>query len=116
MAEWVDAIWSKRTPDNPDGRIWQGFVAKPADCEKGIEFDRKLYILRREFEKADDKKGTALGVILIVITLLFIAGAIAGLIYLGVSLVKGTLTPATTVAVIVSLVIIVIMIFKGKQK
>ena len=28
MAEWVDAIWSRRTPDNPDGRIWQGFVAK----------------------------------------------------------------------------------------
>lgn len=28
VAEWVDAIWSKRTPDNPDGRIWQGFVAK----------------------------------------------------------------------------------------
>ena len=32
--------------------IWQGFIEKPADCEKGIEFDRKLYILRREFEKA----------------------------------------------------------------
>ncbi|SFI44693.1 glutamate synthase (ferredoxin) [Treponema bryantii] len=32
--------------------IWQGFVEKPADCETGIEFDRKLYILRREFEKA----------------------------------------------------------------
>ena len=33
--------------------IWQGFVEKPADCETGIEFDRKLYIVRREFEKAD---------------------------------------------------------------
>ena len=31
--------------------IWQAFIEKTADCEKGIEFDRKLYILRREFEK-----------------------------------------------------------------
>ncbi len=38
--------------------IWQGFIEKPADCEKGIEFDRKLYILRREFEKADDAHKT----------------------------------------------------------
>jgi len=32
-------------------QIWQGFVEKPADCEKGLDFDRKLYIVRREFEK-----------------------------------------------------------------
>lgn len=31
--------------------IWQAFIEKPSDCEKGLEFDRKLYILRREFEK-----------------------------------------------------------------
>ena len=31
--------------------IWQAFIEKPKDCEKGLEFDRKLYILRREFEK-----------------------------------------------------------------
>ena len=33
--------------------IWQAFIEKPKDCEKGLEFDRKLYILRREFEKGD---------------------------------------------------------------
>ena len=33
-------------------QIWQGFVEKPSDCEKGLDFDRKLYILRREFEKS----------------------------------------------------------------
>ena len=32
--------------------IWQAFIEKPKDCEKGLEFDRKLYILRREFENA----------------------------------------------------------------
>ena len=37
--------------------IWQGFVAKPEDCEKGLEFDRKLYVLRREFEKGSGVLG-----------------------------------------------------------
>lgn len=32
--------------------IWQGFVEKPADVKKGLDFDRKLYIIRREFEKS----------------------------------------------------------------
>ena len=31
-------------------QIWQGFVEKPADCEPGLDFDRKLYIVRRLFE------------------------------------------------------------------
>ncbi|MCR5435906.1 MAG: glutamate synthase large subunit [Treponema sp.] len=35
--------------------IWQAFIEKPKDCEKGIDFDRKLYILRREFEKGAGK-------------------------------------------------------------
>ena len=35
-------------------QIWQGFVEKPGDCETGIDFDRKLYIVRREFEKNSD--------------------------------------------------------------
>lgn len=36
--------------------IVQGFVKKPDGCAKGIEFDRKLYVLRRVFEKTS--KGT----------------------------------------------------------
>ncbi|MCR4899793.1 MAG: glutamate synthase large subunit [Treponema sp.] len=40
--------------------IWQCFIARPADCEKGIEFDRKLYVLRREFENdPSTSSGTA---------------------------------------------------------
>ena len=31
-------------------QLWQGFVEKPADCEKGLDFDRRLYIVRRLFE------------------------------------------------------------------
>ena len=31
--------------------IMQGFVKKPKDVNKGIEFDRKLYVARRVFEQ-----------------------------------------------------------------
>ncbi|WP_297051996.1 glutamate synthase large subunit [uncultured Dubosiella sp.] len=31
--------------------LMQGFVRKPADVEKGLPFDQKLYVIRREFEK-----------------------------------------------------------------
>lgn len=31
--------------------IMQCFVKRPANCKKGLDFDRKLYVLRRQFEK-----------------------------------------------------------------
>jgi glutamate synthase (NADPH/NADH) large chain len=34
--------------------IMQGFVKKPRDVEKGLDFDRKLYIVRRIFEQSND--------------------------------------------------------------
>ena len=33
-------------------KIMQGFVAKPEETEKGIDFDRRLYVVRREFEQS----------------------------------------------------------------
>ena len=34
--------------------IMQGFVKRPADVEKGLDFDRKLYVVRRVFEQSID--------------------------------------------------------------
>ena len=34
--------------------IMQGFVKKPANIEAGLDFDRKLYIVRRVFEQSSD--------------------------------------------------------------
>ncbi len=34
--------------------IMQGFVGRPADVEKGLAFDRKLYVVRRVFEQSND--------------------------------------------------------------
>lgn len=32
--------------------IWQGFLEKPEDVQAGLDFDKKLYVVRREFEKS----------------------------------------------------------------
>ncbi len=32
--------------------IMQLFLGRPAGCEKGLDFDRKLYVIRREFEQS----------------------------------------------------------------
>ncbi|MGN0306950.1 MAG: glutamate synthase large subunit [Lachnospiraceae bacterium] len=34
--------------------ILQAFIEKPAETAKGLEFDRRLYIVRREFEQSTD--------------------------------------------------------------
>lgn len=34
--------------------IMQCFIERPSDCEKGIDFDRRLYVVRREFEQSSD--------------------------------------------------------------
>ncbi len=34
--------------------IMQCFVKRPGDCEKGLPFDRKLYVCRREFEQSTE--------------------------------------------------------------
>ncbi len=34
--------------------IYQVFVKRPGDCKRGLDFDRKLYIARREFEHANN--------------------------------------------------------------
>ena len=34
--------------------IWQCFIGKPEHTQKGIEFDRRLYVVRREFEQSSE--------------------------------------------------------------
>lgn len=60
----MEFIGWRKVPSNPDvlGQkavdnmpfIMQGFVKRPTDCEKGLEFDRRLYIARRIFEQANE--------------------------------------------------------------
>ncbi|MCM1132659.1 MAG: glutamate synthase large subunit [Ruminococcus flavefaciens] len=60
----MEFIGWREVPSNPDvlGQkavdsmpfIMQGFVKRPSGCEKGLDFDRKLYVARRIFEQANE--------------------------------------------------------------
>ena len=56
----ADVLGKKARDCMPE--IWQGFVEKPADCEKGLDFDRRLYIVRRLFENGALRGAPAEGV------------------------------------------------------
>ena len=47
-----DAVGQKARDCMP--AIWQCFIKKPAKVSKGIEFDRRLYVVRRVFEQASN--------------------------------------------------------------
>ena len=47
-----DAVGQKARDCMPS--IWQCFIKKPARVSKGIDFDRRLYIIRRVFEQASN--------------------------------------------------------------
>lgn len=36
-------------------KILQAFIEKPEDAEKGLEFDRRLYIVRKVFEQSNEE-------------------------------------------------------------
>ncbi|WP_455718270.1 glutamate synthase central domain-containing protein, partial [Anaerosporobacter sp.] len=62
--EGLEFLGWREVPTNPDtlGQkaiecmpyIMQGFIKKPADVNKGLDFDRKLYLARRVFEQSND--------------------------------------------------------------
>ena len=62
--EGLEFLAWRKVPVNPDAvgqkardcmpAIWQCFIKKPAKVSKGIDFDRKLYIVRRVFEQASN--------------------------------------------------------------
>ncbi|MGN0160832.1 MAG: glutamate synthase large subunit [Lachnospiraceae bacterium] len=49
----VPAVLGKRALDCMPC-IMQAFIRKPADVEKGLAFDRRLYVVRRVFEQSDE--------------------------------------------------------------
>lgn len=61
--EGLDFLGWRDVPTHPEvlGRkaldcmpcICQCFVARPVDCARGLDFDRKLYVVRREFEQSN---------------------------------------------------------------
>lgn len=49
----VPSVLGKKALDSMP-YIMQGFVKRPEDCERGLDFDRRLYVARRVFEQSND--------------------------------------------------------------
>ncbi len=62
--EGLEFLAWRKVPDAPEvlgdkalkscPEIWQGFVARPESARTDLEFDRKLYIIRRVFEQSNN--------------------------------------------------------------
>ena len=48
----IDVICGKAIDSMPE--IWQGFIKRPDYVEEDLEFERRLYIIRRVFEQSND--------------------------------------------------------------
>ena len=53
VATFPQVLGQKAIDSMPE--IYQGFVARPAGVKTDLEFDRKLYVIRRVFEQSNDK-------------------------------------------------------------
>ncbi len=82
-----------------------GAKEKQAECEKRLSELQNRMERHRELIHREDEKNTKLGIILLILTLLFAAAAIIGIVYLVILWSKGMLSrPA--IIVIVSVIVI----------
>ena len=89
-----------------------GTKEKQAECEKRLSELRARTERHRALLHREDEKNTKLGIILLILTLLFAAAAIAGIVYLVILWSKGTLSrPAVIVIVSVAVVAVALALF-----
>ncbi|MBR4907350.1 MAG: hypothetical protein IKZ44_10945 [Clostridia bacterium] len=89
-----------------------GAKEKQGECEQRLNELRNRIERHRAFLHREDEKNTKLGIILLILTLLFAAAAIAGIVYLVILWSKGTLSrPAVIVIVSVAVVAIALALF-----
>ena len=78
-----------------------------------LEADKKR---REEFERQSEKRDTVFGIVLLVITLILCAAAVAGLIYFVIALSNGTLSNISLTVVIGLIVLAVISVIVDRLK
>lgn len=78
-----------------------------AECEKRLSELQQRTVRHRELLHREDEKNTKLGIILLILTLLFAAAALAGVVYLVILWSKGMLS-RTAISTIVSVAVIAV--------
>ena len=93
-----------------------GTKEKQTECEKRL-FELQNRIERhRAFLHREDEKNTKLGIILLILTLLFAAAALAGIVYLVILWSKGTLSRPAVIAIVSVAVIAVALALFGRLR
>lgn len=89
-----------------------GAKEKQAECEKRLSELQDRMERHRAFLHREDEKNTKLGIILLILTLLFAAAALIGIVYLVILWSKGTLSrPAVIVIVSVAVIAAALALF-----
>ena len=89
-----------------------GAKEKQAECEKRLRELQDRIERHRAFLHREDEKNTKLGIVLLILTLLFAAAALAGIVYLIILWSRGTLSrPAVIVIVSVAVIAAALALF-----
>ncbi len=73
---------------------------KIKECEQRLNELRVDRLLRQEANRLSDRRNTRLGIVLLILTVLLMAAALAGIVYLIVRWVQGTLSRGTVITII----------------
>ena len=84
-----------------------GTKEKQAECEKRLSELQDRMERHRELIHREDEKNTKLGIVLLILTLLFAAAALAGIVYLIILWSKGMLS-RTAIIVIASVAVVAV--------
>lgn len=93
-----------------------GAKEKQEDCEKRLSELQKRTERHRALLHREDEKNTKLGIILLILTLLFAAAAIAGIVYLIILWSKGMLSRPAVIVIVSVAVIAVALALYGRLK
>ena len=93
-----------------------GAKEKQAECEKRLMELQDRMERHRAFLHREDEKNTGLGIVLLILTLLFAAAALAGIVYLIILWSKGMLSRTAIIVIISVAVIAVALALYGRLK
>ena len=93
-----------------------GAKEKQAECEKRLKELQDRIERHRAFLHREDEKNTGLGIVLLILTLLFAAAALAGIVYLIILWSKGMLSRPAVIVIVSVAVIAVALALIGRLR
>ncbi len=87
---------------------------KIKECERCLNELRASRLQRQEANRLSDKRSTRLGILLLILTLLLCAAALAGIVYLVVRFVQGTLSKGAMITILAVALAAIVVSVLGK--